>query len=80
MSGIMLDVDTANNIALLSMEDWRSYLIKEQEWFEADEDQRPVVEEKYGFKMWVHPDDYLLNKKYIAALNLIINAYGGSDE
>ena len=74
---IDIDSEVLNGLTVANLKDWYEYLLKDQQWFEADEDERKVLEEQWGYSPWVHPLDYAHNVKYIKALELIIPAFGG---
>ena len=63
-NGLTIDYDTADRIALLTMQDQLKYLRKELEDFK---------EGKY-----LHPEDVANNIKIIADLELLIPYYGGT--
>lgn len=76
--GLTLDYETADRIALCVMKDQLSYLLKEQRWFETEEADRLPLEEEYGHRLYVHPEDYALNRdKHIPALRHLIDYFGG---
>ena len=56
-----IDFDVADKITYLNLKDWRAYLKKE------------LKQHKKG--VWMHPEDVVMNMKYIDALDLIIKAY-----
>ena len=62
--GLEIDYDTADRIALLTMQDQLKYLRKELKDFEDGK--------------WLHPEDVTNNIKLIAALELLIPYYGGT--
>lgn len=81
MRKLEIDYETADRITLCCLKDQMEYVLKQKEWFEADEDGRKNLEEAWGHSMWVHPDDYIdVIKKYIPALTTLIEYYGGSCE
>lgn len=57
-SGLTIDFDTADRIAVLVLKDYRKLLQKELDDYESGE--------------YLHPDDVAGNVKRIGALNLII--------
>ena len=63
-SGLTLDYDIADKIALMTMQDQLKYLRKELE--------------DYKEGKWLHPEDVVNNVKIIAALELLIPYYGGT--
>jgi hypothetical protein len=80
-SGLQIDYETADRIALCVMKDQLAYLLKEQEWFETPEDQRDKLIDKFNLHhaLYVHPEDYALNRdKHIPALKHIIEYFGGT--
>lgn len=77
--GLTIDFETADRITLCCLKDSLQYVLKEQEWFEADEDGRKNLEQKWGHSMWVHPEDYAKNgREYIPSLKTLIAYYGGT--
>mgnify|MGYP003353515454 CR=1 FL=1 len=65
MGGVTLDYETVDRIALASMKDQLEFL-------------RSDVEKHDNEGIWMHPDDYANAKlKYIPALELLIDYYGG---
>lgn len=80
MRGLEIDFETADRIALCVMKDQLSYLLKEQRWFETPESEREALAEEYGRSLYVHPQDYELNRdKYIPALRTLIAYFGGQE-
>ena len=76
--GIQIDYETGDRIAICVMKEQLDYLLKEQEWFESNDDARKELEEQWGHKMYVHPEDYAKNgREYIPALKLMIEYFGG---
>lgn len=76
-----IDYETADRITLCCLKDQLEYCLKEQEWFEADEEGRKNLEEKWGHTMWVHKDDYAdTMRKYIPSLKTLIAYFGGTDD
>ena len=72
--------DVADGIALTVMRDQLAYLLREQRWFETPDADRFALEKEYGYRLWVHPDDYALNRdRYIPALRTLIAYFGGND-
>jgi hypothetical protein len=64
--GLVIDYETADRITICSMKDQLAYL--------KEEVRLHVEEGKY-----LHPEDYHLNMtKYIPALELLIEYYGGT--
>lgn len=75
---IEIDFETADRIAVSVMKDQLAYLLKEQEWFESDEEKRKQLQEEWSHSMYVHPEDYAKNgREYIPALKLLIGYFGG---
>jgi hypothetical protein len=67
--------EAADSITVANLTEWRDYLQSELNQWEAN----PQSEDNpNGF--WMHPEDVVGNKKYIAACNLLIKAFGGSDK
>jgi hypothetical protein len=78
-TGIKIPYEVADGVAIAVMQDQLDYLLKEQMWFEADDEQRLVYKMDWGFGLYVHPEDYAKNaKEYIPALKLLIDYFGGS--
>ena len=74
MSGLKIDYETADRITLITLQDQLAYLMREQAYFETP------VDERDG-SMYVHPEDYALNRdKHIPALKHIIAYFGGTCE
>ena len=81
MRGLTIDFETADRITLCCLKDQLEYCLKEQEWFEASDQGRKILEEKWGHSMWVHKDDYAdVMRKYIPSLKTLIAYYGGTDD
>jgi hypothetical protein len=79
MRGLQIDYETADRIALCVMQDQLRYLLQEQEWFEASEEQKKVLAEQMGRTLWVHPEDYAKNASdYIPALKTLIAYFSGN--
>lgn len=77
--GLSIDYETGDRIAVCVMQDQLQYLRKEQEWFEASPEKRKELAEASGYSMYVHPEDYAMNRdKYIPALETLIKFFGGS--
>jgi len=64
--GLEIDFDTADRITLLNLMDQRKYLVKE------------LNDYKEGG--WLHPEDVVRNAEIIAALELLIPYYGGTND
>lgn len=78
MTGLTIDYETADRITVTVLKDQLAYLLREQRWFETAEDQRDSLEEEYGHGLYVHPEDYALNRdKHIPALRHLIGYFGG---
>ena len=78
MTGLTIDYETADRITITVLKDQLAYLLREQRWFETAEDQRDALEEEYGHRLYVHPEDYALNRdKHIPALRHLIGYFGG---
>ena len=74
MSGLELDMETANNITRLTLTDYRDYLHSELDRWNAN----PKDEENPdGY--WLHPEDVVINMQLVKAMSLIINYYGGEN-
>lgn len=79
--GLEIDFEVADRITLCCLKDALKYCLKEQEWYEADEEGRKNLEEKWGHPMWVHKDDYAdTMSKYIPSLKTLIVYFGGEHE
>lgn len=69
---IGLPVEAADAITAATLKDWHDYLVYELKQWENN----PKTEENPdGY--WLHPEDVVLNQRYITALKLIIPAFGG---
>lgn len=78
MSGLKIDYETADRIAVTVMKDQLRYLEQEQEWFESGDVKKKELEKKWGFSIFVHPEDYSKNaSEYIPALKTLIKYFGG---
>jgi hypothetical protein len=66
VKGLEIDFDTADRITLLNLMDQRKYLVKE------------LNDYKEG--RWLHPEDVVRNAEIIAALELLIPYYGGTND
>lgn len=67
---ITLDGDTANQITLLTLKEYRGYLKKElRDW---KKDPRTDTNPN-GY--WLHPEDVALNTRVIEALNTVIKQF-----
>lgn len=66
---ITLPTEAADAITVANLKDWHDYLVEEMTRWENDPETN-----------WVHPEDVVLNKRYIAAMKLLIPAFGGSVE
>ena len=79
MSGIEIDFETADRIAVAVMKDQLDYLRLEVLWFESDDAERRLIENEQGRHMWVHPEDYKHNvEELIPAMETLIKYFGGS--
>lgn len=75
---IEIDFETADRIAVSVMKDQLAYLLKEQDWFESDQERRKELKKEWGHEMYVHAEDYAKNaSEYIPALKLLIGYFGG---
>jgi len=77
---IELSFDAASEVTICTLLDSLGYIKKEQEWFEANEEQRDQLEDEWGHGMYVHPDDYEINKALIQAITTVLHYYGETDE
>jgi len=76
--GLRIPYEVADGITVTVLQDQLAYLLREQRWFETPAADRFALEEEYGYKMWVHPEDYAKNRdELIPALRLIIEYFGG---
>ena len=74
MRKIELDSHTADRIVIDVLKDQLEYILKCQAWYEADLETRETMDDD----IWCHPVDYRDNRdKYIPALKLIIEYFGG---
>jgi hypothetical protein len=77
-TGIKIPYEVADGVAIAVMKDQLDYLLKEQMWFEANDEQRTIYKMDWGYGLYVHPEDYAKNaKEYIPALKLLITYFGG---
>jgi hypothetical protein len=67
-----IDQECADRITMLNLQDWQRYLKKELSQWKKN----PRTPENPNGH-WLHPEDVTGNVRYIAALDLIIGAYGG---
>lgn len=72
MANLEISHETADAITRDNLKDWRDYLQSELDKWEAN-----PKNEMNPDGYWMHPEDVVGNKKYIAACNLIIHAFGG---
>jgi len=72
MSGLELDMETANNITRLTLTDYRDYLQSEiDQWQENPKDD----DNPKGY--WLHPVDLARNYKTVKRINKILEDFGG---
>lgn len=64
---ITLPTEAADSITVANMKDWHDYLEEEMTKWKND----PEIN-------WIHPEDVVLNERYIDALRLLIPAFGGN--
>ena len=64
--GLKIDFDTADRITVACLKDQRKYLKKE------------LKDHKNG--KWLHPEDVVRNAEIIAALDILIPYYGGTND
>ena len=64
--------EAADSITRDNLIEWRDYLQSELDQWEAN-----PKNEMNPDGYWLHPEDVVGNKKYIAACNLLIKAFGG---
>ena len=69
---ITIDGDTADRITLLNLKEQRGYLKKELAAWKKN----PKSDDNLA-GIWMHPEDVVLNTQIIAALNSVINYFGG---
>jgi len=67
MTGLELDMETANNITRLTLTDYRDYLQSENDRWEAN----PKDDNR------LHPEDYARNFKTVKRINKILDVIGG---
>ena len=78
MRGLMIDYETADRITVTTLKDQLEYLKKDIKYFEADDEKKAKLAEKWGYQPYVHPEDYAEAKaKLIPALELMIAYFGG---
>lgn len=81
MRGLTIDFETADRITLCCLKDQLAYLLRDQQWFEADDEGKKKLGELWNYKPYVHPDDYAINRdKHIPALRHLIAYFGGTDD
>lgn len=81
LGGLVIPHEVADGIVLAVMRDQLDYLLREQRWFECPDADRFALEEEYGYRMWVHPDDYAKNRdELIPAIEIVIAYFGGQHE
>lgn len=80
-TGLSIPYEVADGITLTVLQDQLGNLLRDQRWFETPAADRFALEEEYGYRAWVHPDDYARNRdEIIPALRLIIEYFGGTYE
>jgi hypothetical protein len=72
MMKLEISQESADSITKDVLKDWRDYLQSELDQWAAN-----PKNEMNPDGVWMHPDDVVGNTKYIAACNLIIDAFGG---
>ena len=72
MSNFTISQEAADAITVANLIEWRDYLQSELDAWEEN-----PKNEMNPDGYWLHPEDVVGNKKYIAACNLIIKAFGG---
>lgn len=72
MSNFTISQEAADAITVGNLIEWRDYLQSELDAWEENP-RNEMNPDGY----WLHPEDVVGNKKYIAACNLIIKAFGG---
>ena len=76
--GLEIDYETADRITVCVLKDHLEYLRRDIDWFDASDEDKVQLEQAYGYKPYVHPDDYIdAKKKYIPAIELLIKYFGG---
>ena len=76
--GLEIDFETADRITLCCLKDQLAYLERDQKWFVATQDERYKLELDWGYKPYVHVDDFTKNKdELIPALRMLIAYFGG---
>lgn len=73
MTDFTIPQEAADAITRDNIKDWRDYLQSELDQWEANP-RNEMNPDGY----WLHPEDVVNNKKYIAACNLLIHAFGGT--
>ena len=63
--------EVADGITVANLKDWSNYLQSELDAWEAN-----PKNELNPNGVWTHPEDVVGNKKYIAACDLLIKAFG----
>lgn len=72
MKKIELDVEVANGITLCNLKNCRAYLKKElAQW------KKNPMSETNPNGYWLHPEDVVGNTQIIAALDVVIDYFGG---
>jgi len=61
---IYLDAETADRITIDSLKDAVAYLQQE-------------LEDHHKNGSWLHPEDVVMNQKYIEAMEIVLEYYGG---
>lgn len=72
MTGLELDMETANNITRLTLTDYRDYLQSENDRWEAN-----PKDEDNPDGYWLHPQDYSRNFKTVRRINKLLEDFGG---
>lgn len=72
MSGLQLDMETANNITRLSLTDYRDCLQNELDQWNANPKDEDNPE---GY--WMHPEDVVHAMKQIKRINKVLHDFGG---
>lgn len=75
MRNISLPQEAMNSITVANLKDWYDYLVEETAKYHSNPQSK---DNPSGY--WMHPEDVILNSRYIDALKLLIPAFGGSVE
>jgi hypothetical protein len=77
--GMVIPFEVADGITLANLQGQLDYHLKEVLYYESSLEKRAKLKKKWGWSPGTHPEDYGNSKlKYIPALELLIEYYGGS--